>query len=212
MPSQRRIARIREVLERRQADLSVVVENIWDPHNTSAIVRSADGFGAGTVHLLYTIEETPDLSRGVSAYTDKWTTLERHDVTADLVDAVHARGQRIVVTHVDNSALDYLEVDWTQPTALVLGNEQRGCSEELLAAADERVQIPMLGFAQSFNVSVAAAVILAEVARQRRAVGRLKPSWSDDKQRLLEYWLAREEAREQRLPPPEPPSTVDRAR
>jgi tRNA (guanosine-2'-O-)-methyltransferase len=186
MPSQRRIARIREVLEHRQADLSVVVENIWDPHNTSAIVRSADGFGAGTVHLLYTIEETPDLSRGVSAYTDKWTTLERHDVTANLVDAVHARGQRIVVTHVDNSALDYLEVDWTH--------------------------IPMLGFAQSFNVSVAAAVILAEVARQRRAVGRLKPSWSDDKQRLLEYWLAREEAREQRLPPPEPPSIVDRAR
>ena len=212
MPSERRIARIRDVLERRQEDLSVVVENIWDPHNASAIVRSADGFAAGTVHLLYTIEEAPDLSRGVSAYTDKWTTLERHDATADLVATMHTRGQRIVVTHVDDTASDYLEVDWTQPTALVLGNEQRGGTADLLAAADERVCIPMLGFAQSFNVSVAAAVILAEVARQRRAAGLMEPSWSDAKQRLLDYWLAREESREQRLPPPEPPSASDLAR
>jgi tRNA (guanosine-2'-O-)-methyltransferase len=205
MPSERRIARIRAVLERRQADLSVVVENIWDPHNASAIVRSADGFAAGTVHLLYTIEETPDLSRGVSAYTDKWTTVERHAAAADLVETLRDRGQRIYVTQLDEHARDYQEIDWTQPAALVLGNEQRGCSEDLLAAADERVQIPMLGFAQSFNVSVAAAVILAEAARQRRAAGLLEPSWSDAKQRMLEYWIAREEAREQRRPPPEAP-------
>jgi tRNA (guanosine-2'-O-)-methyltransferase len=205
VPSERRIARLREVLERRQNDLSVVVENVWDPHNASAIVRSADGFAAGTVHLLYTIEKAPELSRGVSAYTDKWTTIERHDATADLVQTLRERGQRIFVTHVDDSARDYLDVDWTQPAALVLGNEQRGCSEELLAASDERVQIPMLGFAQSFNVSVAAAVILAEAARQRRAAGLLEGSWSDAKQRLLEYWVAREEAREQRRPPPEAP-------
>ena len=205
MPSERRIARIREVLERRQNDLSVVIENVWDPHNASAIVRSADGFAAGTVHMLYTIETPPDLSRGVSAYTDKWTMIERHDAAADLIDALHVRDQRIYVTHLDEQARDYLEIDWTQPSALVLGNEQRGCSEELLAAADERVQIPMLGFAQSLNVSVAAAVILAEIARQRRAVGLLEPSWSDAKQRLLDYWVAREEAREQRRPAPEAP-------
>ena len=205
MPSERRIARIRQVLERRQNDLSVVIENIWDPHNASAIVRSADGFAAGTVHLLYTVEEVPDLSRGVSAYTDKWTTIEHHDAATDLIEALRTRDQRIYVTHLDEDAIDYLEIDWTQPAALVLGNEQRGCSQALLATADERVQIPMLGFAQSFNVSVAAAVILAEAARQRRAAGLLEPSWSDVKQRLLDYWIAREEAREQRRPPPEAP-------
>ena len=205
MPTERRITRIREVLERRQNDLAVVVENVWDPHNASAIVRSADGFAVGTVHFLYTIETPPELSRGVSAYTDKWTSLERHDTTADLVETLRNRGQRIVVAHVDDTARDYLDVDWTQPTALVLGNEQRGASEELLAASDARVQIPMLGFAQSFNVSVAAAVVLAEIARQRHAAGLLEPSWSDAKQRLLDYWLAREEAREQRRPPPPAP-------
>jgi tRNA (guanosine-2'-O-)-methyltransferase len=205
MPNERRVLRLREVLERRQEDLAVVVENVWDPHNASAIVRSADGFAAGTVHLLYTIEEAPDLSRGVSAYTDKWTSLERHDDTAELVATLRERGQRIYATALDEAAVDYLEVDWTEPAALVLGNEQRGCSEELLAAADAHVTIPMLGFAQSFNVSVAAAVVLAEVARQRREAGLLEPSWSDAKQRLFDYWIAREEAREQRLPAPMPP-------
>lgn len=205
MPGERRIARIREVLERRQNDLSVVVENVWDPHNASAIVRSADGFAAGTVHLLYTVEEAPELSRGVSAYTDKWTNIERHDTTEDLVETLRARGQRIVATAIDDRTRDYLDIDWTQPIALVLGNEQRGCSPDILEAADDHVMIPMLGFAQSFNVSVAAAVILAEAARQRRAAGMFEPSWSDAKQRTLEYWLAREEARELRLPPPEAP-------
>ncbi|MQC82936.1 MAG: hypothetical protein BZY69_00750 [SAR202 cluster bacterium Casp-Chloro-G1] len=205
MPSARRIARIRAVLERRQNDLSVVIENVWDPHNASAIVRSADGFAAGTVHLLYTIEEAPDLSSGVSAYTDKWTNLERHDSTTELVAALRERGQRIFATHVDEGARDYLDVDWTQPVALALGNEQRGTSEELLALADERIYVPMLGFAQSFNVSVAAAVILAEAARQRRVAGLLEATWSEAKQRLFEYWIARDEAREQRRPPPEAP-------
>ena len=102
-------------------------------------------------------------------------------------------------------AIDYHEIDWTSPSALVLGNEKRGCSEELLAAADTRIKIPMLGFAQSFNVSVATGIILAEVARQRQNMGLLEPSWDSAKQRILDYWIAREEAREQRKSLPKPP-------
>ena len=205
MPSERRINRLREVLEKRQNDLSVVIENIWDPHNVSAILRSADGFANGTVHLLYTIEEAPTLSRGVSAYTEKWTTFEHHDTPSDLVRALRSLGQRIYVTDLHKDAIDYHDIDWTGPSALVLGNEKRGCSKELLAAADTRVKIPMLGFAQSFNVSVATGIILSEVARQRRNVGLLEPSWDSAKERILDYWIEREEAREQRKLPPQPP-------
>ena len=205
MPAERRVERMREVLEGRQEDLTVVIENVWDPHNASAIVRSADGFGAGTVQMLYWIEEAPELSRAVSAYTNKWTFIEQHGVVAECVEAMHARGLRVVATNVDESARGYLDFDWTQPTALVMGNEQRGVSPEMLALADEQVSIPMLGFAQSFNVSVAAAVILGEIARQRQAAGMYEASWSETKQTWFDYWVARDAAREQRLPPPELP-------
>ena len=205
MPGERRVERIREVLERRQDDLTVVIENVWDPHNASAIVRSADGFGAGSVQMLYWIEEAPELSRAVSAYTNKWTVIEKHESAAACVETMHARGLRVVATNVDSAAEGYLDIDWTQPTALVMGNEQRGCSPEMLELADEQVSIPMLGFAQSFNVSVAAAVILGEIARQRQAAGMYEPSWSEAKQTWFEYWVARDEARERREPPPEAP-------
>ena len=80
---------MREVLEQRQEDLTVLIENVWDPHNASAIVRSADGFGAGTVQMLYWIEKAPELSRAVSAYTNKWTFIEQHGVVAECVEAMH---------------------------------------------------------------------------------------------------------------------------
>jgi tRNA (guanosine-2'-O-)-methyltransferase len=202
MPTERRIARMRDVLERRQDDLAVVIENVHDPHNASAILRSADGFAAGSVHLLYTNESFPEISRAVAAYTDRWTRLERHDSVSECVDALRGEGLRIIATNVDEEARGYLEVDWTRPAALVVGNEHRGCSEELLEAADEHVLIPMAGFAQSFNVSVAAAVILAEAARQRLEAGMLEPAWSDAKQELLDHWIAREHSRELRQPLP----------
>ncbi len=205
MPGRRRIERIRQVLECRQDDLAVVIENVWDPHNASAIVRSADGFGAGSVQLLYTQESPPELSRGVSAYTEKWTVLENYDSARALADTVHARGMRLIATQVQAGATSYLAVDWTRPTALVLGNEQRGCSPEILALSDEQVLIPMLGFAQSLNVSVAAAVILAEASRQRLEAGVHGPTWNHRKQLWFDYWLAREVARERRQPAPPPP-------
>jgi tRNA (guanosine-2'-O-)-methyltransferase len=205
MPDERRIARMRAVLEQRQEDLTVVIENVWDPHNASAIIRSADGFGVGSVQMLYWIEEAPKISRGVAAHANKWTFFERHSSVAKCVETLHAQGLRVVATNVDETAHGYLEVDWTQPTALVMGNEQRGCSPEMLELADDQVAIPMLGFAQSFNVSVAAAVILGEITRQRREAGMYEPSWSETKQRWFEYWVARDGARERRESPPEAP-------
>lgn len=193
MISERRLARFREVLERRQFGLEVVLDNVFDAHNASAVVRTADGFGVGAIDLLYTQEEFPDVSRGVSGYARKWTTFRRFENVTALRDDLHARGLRLLATHVDPGATPYLDVDWTQPVAVALGNEQRGCCDDLIEAADETVTIPMQGMAQSFNVSVAAALVLGEAARQRTAAGLYAPSWDAAKESILQEWIARDE-------------------
>jgi tRNA (guanosine-2'-O-)-methyltransferase len=195
VPTDERLARMRSVLERRQEDLEAVIENVHDPHNASAIYRTCDGLGLWAVNLVYTREEFPEIASGVAAYAEKWMPSRRHESARACVEALHARGLRVYATHVDPTARAYLEVDWTRPAGVVFGNEHRGCSEEILALADERVFIPMQGMAQSFNVSVSAAILFAEAYRQRLAAGLYAPRWSEAKEALYREWLAREEAR-----------------
>ncbi len=181
---------MREVLARRRDDLVVVLENIHDAHNASAVLRSCDAFGVGAIALCYTDEEFPKISSGVAANVQKWLQLERYGSVKECVAALRARQLRIHATELGGEPTNYLEVDWTQPAAIVLGNEHRGCSAEMLAAADVRVAIPMLGFVESLNVSVAAAVLLAEASRQRRTK---QPPWAPSKAAVLQEWIEREE-------------------
>ena len=192
MPTPERMERLRSVLSRRQDDVTVVLDNVHDAHNASAVLRSADGFGVGRIALLYTEHPMPSLSKGVSGFTRKWMTIDRYDDVASCVAALRGRGDRIVATHVQEKASTHLAVDWTGPVALVLGNEHEGCSVEMRAAADATVAIPMQGMAQSFNVSVAAAIILAELYRQRAEQGMYQPDWNGAKEALYRSWLARE--------------------
>ena len=185
---------MREVLARRQDDLVIVLENIHDAHNASAILRSCDAFGVGAVALCYTDQVFPTISSGAAANVQKWLQIEHYESVAECVAALRERSLRIYATELDGEPLDYLEVDWRGPSAIVLGNEHRGCSEEMLAAADGRVRISMQGFVGSLNVSVAAAVLLAEASRQRR--GLPPPAWSAVKQETLDAWLAREEPKD----------------
>ena len=193
MPSERRLQRIREVLERRQEDLLVVLENVHDPHNASAVVRSCDAFGVGRVGLCYTHTVIPDISKGVAGHVPKWMEFEEYGSYEACTEALRGRGLRIYATQLGEGACDYLDVDWTEPSAIVLGNEHQGCAPELLALADATVMVPMQGMAQSLNVSVAGAVLLAEAARQRQASGRYAPRWSEAKEQMLQHWLQREE-------------------
>ena len=107
------------------------------------------------------------------------------------VSALRAEGIAVYATELTDEAQDYLSVDFNGPTAIVLGNEHAGCSPEMVALADGAVIVPMVGFVQSLNVSVAAAVLLAEVARQRKDV---QPPWTEHKAALLESWVERETA------------------
>lgn len=166
-----RSEKIERALRRRQPSLTVVLENIHDPHNVSAILRSCDAVGILKVHLVYTIEEFPNVVHTSSAGTHKWLEFDRHDSVRSCFDALHGEGFRILSTKIDISATSLYEQDFTQPTAFVLGNEHRGISEEAGSMADGLLYIPMMGMAESLNVSVASAVCLFEAFRQRMERG-----------------------------------------
>ena len=187
--TQRRLTRMREVLQRRHDDLVVVLENIHDAHNASAILRSCDAFGVGRIALVYTNQVFPEISTGVAAKVQKWLQIDRFDSAEDCVAALHAEDIKVYATQLTDDAHDYLDIDFTTPAAIVLGNEHAGCSPEMTALADAALIVPMAGFVQSLNVSVAAAVLLAETARQRR---RAAPPWTDRKTTLLQSWIQRE--------------------
>lgn len=188
--TERRAQRIRDVLSRRQIDLTLVVNNIHDPHNVSAILRSCDAFGVHRVHLLYTDTAFPSLGKKSSGSAKKWVETVRHPSAAVLADHLKGQGFALVATGFDVTATPLPQWDLTQKTAIILGNEHRGVDEELAPYVDGTLYIPMQGMVQSLNVSVAAAVILYEAFRQRQAAGRYdSPSLPPDElQRLVERW------------------------
>jgi len=166
-----RRARIERVLSWRQKDLTLVLANIHDPHNVSAIYRSCDAFGVAEVHLYYTDTPFPVLGRKSSASARKWVESVRHKTLDGLVNSLRAGGRQLLATSCNFKARPLADWDFTKPTAIIMGNEHRGVDNELAAHVDGELYIPMYGMIQSLNVSVAAAVILAEASRQRVLAG-----------------------------------------
>ncbi|MBR9974501.1 MAG: RNA methyltransferase [Bacteroidetes bacterium] len=172
--TERRRRRLEDVLRRRQTDLTLVIENVWDPHNVSAILRSADAVGVAHVHLLYTIEKAPNLRRDgkqSSASARKWLDFTVHDNTETCFAQLHNEGYRVYASHLSREGVSLHHIDFTGKIALVLGNESRGVSDDACALSDGVYTIPMMGMVESLNVSVAAAVSLYEALRQRLDAG-----------------------------------------
>lgn len=168
MPTEQRLERMRTILQYRQPDLTVVCENIHDPHNVSAILRSCDAVGIDTVRLFYSYQEFPILGKKSSGSATKWINIENFSDAAELRDSLKVKGFTIYATHLQTpNPLSIYEVDWTKPSAIIMGNEHFGVSEDVLAIADHNVYIPMMGMIKSLNVSVATAVTLYEACRQR---------------------------------------------
>jgi tRNA (guanosine-2'-O-)-methyltransferase len=172
----RRIARLRSALEHRQPDLHLVIENVHDPHNVSAVLRTCDAVGVGTVHLVYTYEKFPRIGRTSSASAYKWTNLVRHESIEECYAALRREGCRIYATDLTERAVDLYELELAEPVAIVFGNEHRGVSDEASKLADGNLRIPMVGLIQSLNISVACAVTLYEAHRQRAVAGRYAAS------------------------------------
>ncbi len=186
-----REAKIRRVLSLRRRDLTVVLSNIHDPHNVSAIYRSCDAFGVAKVHLYYTDTAFPTLGAKSSASARKWVETARHTTAESLFGALKEEGIRALATSCSPAAHPLGEYDLTRPTAFILGNEHRGVDPALVPLVDGEVYIPMYGMIQSFNVSVAAAILLAEASRQRQAAGLYdKPAWAEEElEERVARWL-----------------------
>ncbi|TBH17439.1 tRNA (guanosine(18)-2'-O)-methyltransferase TrmH [Thermus thermamylovorans] len=182
--------RIEEVLRRRQPDLTVLLENVHKPHNLSAILRSCDAVGVLEAHAVNPTGGVPTFNE-TSGGSHKWVYLRVHSDIQTAIGHLRELGFRIYATALWEDAQDFREVDYTGPTALLLGAEKWGVSEEALALADGAIQVPMFGMVQSLNVSVAAAVILFEAQRQRLKAGLYEKPRLDPElyQKVLEDWL-----------------------
>jgi tRNA (guanosine-2'-O-)-methyltransferase len=165
-----RYLRLRDVLKKRQPDLTVLMERVHKSHNLSAILRNCDSVGILDAHAI----SPPDglaLSSHTSAGASKWVRVHRHGSTDLAISTLKGDGFRVVAAHPTADAGDYRDIDYTVPTAVMVGAELDGMSARGIELADELVSIPMVGMAKSLNVSVATALILSEAMSQRRRAG-----------------------------------------
>lgn len=169
MITDERRARIEAILDRRTYNLTVVLEDLYDIGNVSAILRSADAFGLQRVNLVLNSPRYK-VDRKIALGSHKWLDFHRYHDPVACVRELQGQGYQVLATHLTEEASTLSDVDFSKPTALVFGNEHAGVSPELVQACDGCVVIPMVGFAQSFNVSVAAAIAMyhARLDRDRR--------------------------------------------
>jgi tRNA (guanosine-2'-O-)-methyltransferase len=170
MTTPKRFHRLRAVLDRRQPDLTVLMEDVQVPRNLAAVLRSCDAVGVFEVHAVWPGGRLK-ISRPASGGNRKWLPVRKHRALAGALADLKRSGLRVLAAHPTPRAVPFREVDYTLPTALLVGNEDLGLTPEALAGADAVVTIPMEGMGTSLNVSVAAALILFEAQRQRREAG-----------------------------------------
>lgn len=167
-----RLEKIKDVVFNRQLDLAVVLENVHDPHNVSAVVRTCDAVGICDVFLLHTDPRLKEVDFNIgkksSGGSGKWIRVHQYFEHSECFETLRQRYGRILGTHVEEEALEIYSVDFREPTAIIFGNEHEGLSKDSLSALDGTICIPQVGMVQSLNISVACAVILYEAFRQRR--------------------------------------------
>lgn len=183
-----RFEKLRQVLSRRQPDLTVVAENTRKTRNIAALLRTCDAVGVPQLHAV--ADREIRRHHMVSAGARKWVQLRRHSSVKAACDELSTAGFRIVAAHQSRHSVDFRQVDYTQPTAILLGGELWGVSATAAGIADQHITIPMHGLVSSLNVSVAAALVLYEAMRQREAAGMYETPRLDTEtlQRLLFEW------------------------
>ncbi|WP_245540426.1 TrmH family RNA methyltransferase [Thermodesulfatator atlanticus] len=184
----KRLARMRQVLEKRQPDLRVFLERVVNYHNVSAILRTADA--VGILHVHYFHEGQLPINDAISCGAHRWLILHREtDVKEALLKLKH-QGFQLVATGLFPETIDFRQVDYTRPTVIIVGHELEGISATVRELADFTVKIPMYGMVQSLNVSVATGVVLYEAERQRREKGLYQKCHLSEEEiaAILEEW------------------------
>jgi len=171
MISEPRLKRIKHVVSQRQQGLTVILEDISDPHNAAAVLRSCDAFGVQSVSFIFNKQKKfnpRSIGKLSSASANKWLDFQFFSTPQDCVDSLHKKKFQIISTVLEAGAQSLFDTNLDKDgVALVFGNEHAGVSPELVALSDSKLYIPMRGFVQSLNLSVTAGIVLAEATRQR---------------------------------------------
>ncbi len=187
---EKRLKRMIDVLNKRQKDLILFVDDVKNEHNFSAIIRTCDAVGVLYLYYYYSLKREIPINEGITMGAHKWVLLEKVNDKVEVLEELKKKGFQIVSTYLSEKSIDFRSVDYTKPTVIVVGNEISGVSEEIVDISDYQIIIPMYGMVQSLNVSVATGVILYEAQRQREKAGLYdKPSLSEEeKEEILKKW------------------------
>lgn len=190
--------KLENVARNRQAGFTVVIEDVFDPHNLGAVTRTCDAFGIQDIHVIFDSQpeyDPKEVGKNSSTATNKWINYHIHHNTEDGIQHLKDEGWLTVATVIDPDAESIFEADLSHPKiAMLMGNEKVGLSKKAIAMADKRITIPMVGIAQSMNISVSAALFIYEVTRQRRASG-MEQYLNDEAgvQGILKYFMEMQE-------------------
>ncbi len=170
-----RAEKLKVLAANRQQGLTVILENIYDPHNLGAVLRTCDSVGIAEVYALYTVE-SPDELKKISGHksssgSKKWVDVHIFDDAESCFTAVRKKYDKIYGTHLGADSVGLYDLELDKSVALLFGNENRGMSEEALALVDGNFIIPQSGLTKSLNISVACAVSVYEAKRQRIIAG-----------------------------------------
>ena len=178
MPTQDRLEKVERVLSNRHPDLHVVMEEVTNTHNASAVARTCDAAGILYVDIISSSSSNNEpfpVNKAISTNAEKWLHFTSYPSTRKCLSHLKRKGFKILSTQLSDKALSYTDIDYTQPMAIVFGNESAGISDEALDLSDYVVKIPMFGMAQSLNLSVSVGIILYEALRQREQKNKKKP-------------------------------------
>ena len=189
--------KLQAVLSKRQNDITIVLENVFDPHNISAVMRTCDAVGVQELYVLNTkIPRHKKWGAKSSSSTAKWLTVHQFENAEECFSELRKKYSKILTTHLSSDALNLYEIDLTQPVALIFGNEHSGVSEEIRSQADGNFIIPQSGIIRSLNISVACAVTLYEAYRQKALAGHYDKAKlnGDVLKELMHKWGYEEES------------------
>jgi tRNA (guanosine-2'-O-)-methyltransferase len=172
MISEKRLNKIKTVAARRQSGLAVVLEDIHDPHNAAAVLRTCDAFGIQDVYFIFQQEKyynPKKIGKSSSSSANKWLTFHIYRSTKECLKDLKKQGYKIYATILDEKAENLYKIKFSEKKiAILLGNEHRGLTLPAAELADKKIYIPMQGMVQSLNLSVTAAIMIFEASRQRR--------------------------------------------
>lgn len=188
--------RLTSVLDKRQGDITIVLENVFDPHNISAVMRTADSIGIQDIYILNTkIPRHKKWGAKSSSSAAKWLSVHQFENAEECFSSLRKHYSTILTTHLSTDAVSLHQIDFTKSIALVFGNEHSGVSDEIRAMADGNFIIPQVGIIRSLNISVACAVTLYEAYRQKMIAGHynLKRLGDVRYEELMKRWAENKE-------------------